>query len=144
MPASTEPTDFPPDLVSNFDRFCGLEIVEAGPEEVRARTPIKPELLQPTGVVHGGVYATIAEGIASLGSNLAVRERGQFSLGMSNLTSFMRSTVEGSINSVARRIHLGAGTSVWEVQMKDDDGRVCAVSRVTLALREPRARDGRP
>lgn len=129
----------PPALeVSSFDRHCGLELVEAGPDRVLAVAPVAPQLLQPTGVVHGGVYAAVAEGTASLGCNHAVRDRGQFALGMSNATSFMRPIAEGSIHAEARPVHLGSGTSVWDVELRDDAGRLCAVSRVTLALREVR------
>jgi len=122
--------------VSSFDRHCGLELVESGPDRVLGVAPVVPELLQPTGVVHGGVYAAIAEGTASLGCNHAIRDRGLFALGMSNTTSFMRPIAAGSIHAEARPVHIGAGTAVWDVELRDDQERLCAVSRVTLALRE--------
>jgi 1,4-dihydroxy-2-naphthoyl-CoA hydrolase len=132
MPAVLEP--------SNFDRHCGIELVEVDDSSVRAIVPVREELLQPTGVIHGGVYAAIAEGIASLGTNHAVHGRGQFAMGISNATNFVRPISSGSIHAVATRRHLGLTTSVWDVEMVDDKDHLCAISRVTLAVRSaPRA-----
>jgi 1,4-dihydroxy-2-naphthoyl-CoA hydrolase len=124
-----------PERVAAFDDHYGLELVESSPVLVRASVAVRPELLQPTGVVHGGVYAAIAEGVASLGTNVAVHAQGAFALGMSNATSFLRPVADGAIHVTARRRHLGRTTSVWDVEMADDGSRVCAVSRVTLAIR---------
>lgn len=121
--------------LSSFDRHCGVELVETSPDRVLAAAPVVPELLQPTGVVHGGVYAAIAEGTASLGCNCAIRDRGLFALGMSNATSFMRPVSAGKIHAEARPVHVGVTTAVWDVELRDDAERLCAVSRVTLALR---------
>lgn len=120
---------------SPFDRHCGLELVEQSANVVRATVPVRPQLLQPTGVIHGGVYAAIAEGIASLGTNFAVHERGAIAMGMTNSTNFLRPIGRGSINATARRLHLGSTSSVWDVEMNDEAGRLCATSRVTLAIR---------
>lgn len=126
--------------ISPFDRHCGLRLLAASGEEVTAELPVTPELLQPTGVLHGGVYAAIAEGLASLGTNHAVHSHGKVAMGMSNATSFMRPVASGSVHAEARRLHLGVTTSVWDVEMRDDGGRLCAVGRVTLAVRpRPRA-----
>lgn len=122
--------------ISPFDRHCGLRLLEASGERVTAELPVTPELLQPTGVLHGGVYAAIAEGTASLGTNHAVHSQGKVALGMSNATSFLRPIAAGSVHAEARRRHLGATTSIWDVEMRDDAGRLCATSRVTIAVRE--------
>jgi 1,4-dihydroxy-2-naphthoyl-CoA hydrolase len=122
---------------SPFDRHYGLEILEAGEELVRGRVPVRKELTQPSGVVHGGVYASIAEGLASLGTNVGVGESG-IGLGMSNHSTFLRPIGGGAIHGVARRRHRGRTTWVWDVELSDDEGRVCALSRVTVAVR-PRA-----
>ena len=102
---------------SPFDRHYGLEIDEATDEVVRAHVPVREHLLQPVGLVHGGVHAAIA------------------GLGMSNNSTFLRSIREGTIHATARRVHGGRTTWVWDVELKDDEGRLCAVSRVTIAVR---------
>jgi 1,4-dihydroxy-2-naphthoyl-CoA hydrolase len=120
---------------SPFDRHYGLEIVEAGEGLVRGRVPVREELKQPSGVVHGGVYASIAEGLASLGTNVGVAGDGDIGLGMSNHSTFVRPIAGGTIYAVARRRHRGRTTWVWDVEVSDDEGRVCALSRVTVAVR---------
>jgi uncharacterized protein (TIGR00369 family) len=120
---------------SPFDRHYGLEVEEAGDELVRARVPVEKHVTQPLGLVHGGVYASIAEALASLGTNIGVVPRGSVGLGMSNHSTFLRPISKGTVHAVARRRHRGRTTWVWDVEMTDDDERLCAVSRVTIAVR---------
>jgi 1,4-dihydroxy-2-naphthoyl-CoA hydrolase len=119
-----------------FDRLYGLEVLEWSDEEVRAQVRVRDELRQHAGIVHGGVFASIAESIASMGTWLAVRDDGNAALGMSNQTSFLRPIVDGTIHAVARRRHRGRTTWVWEVDISDDAGRLCALVRMTIAVRE--------
>jgi 1,4-dihydroxy-2-naphthoyl-CoA hydrolase len=121
--------------VSPFDRHYGLEILESSDELVRATVAVREHLTQPTGFVHGGVCAAIAEGLASLGTNHGVAAEGKFGLGMSNQASFLRPIGSGTIHAAARRRHRGRTTWIWDVELSDDDGRVCALSRVTVAVR---------
>jgi uncharacterized protein (TIGR00369 family) len=122
-------------LPSPFDQHYGLVIDEATEELVRAHVPVVEHVLQPVGLVHGGVHASIAEALASVGTNVGVVPDGNIGLGMSNNSTFLRSIREGTIHAVARRVHRGRTTWVWDVELTDDDGRMCAVSRVTIAVR---------
>jgi 1,4-dihydroxy-2-naphthoyl-CoA hydrolase len=123
-----------------FDRLYGLELLEVGAGEVRARVPVREEILQPFGLVHGGVYASMAESLASVGTAVAVMEQGMTAMGMSNNTTFLRSITAGTIHARGRPLHRGRTTWVWDVEISDDAGRLCAVSRVTIAVREARPR----
>lgn len=118
-----------------FDRLYGLEIDAISPEEVVAHVPIRPELLQPAGLVHGGVIASIAESLASLGTWLGVHEAGSTAQGLSNHASFLRPVLGETVHAVARRRHRGRTTWVWEVEVSDDQGRLCALVRMTIAVR---------
>src|SRR5437867_1224885 len=75
--------------VSPFDRHYGLEILDSSDELVRGRVPVREHLTQPIGIVHGGVYAAIAEALASMGTNHGVAAEGKLGLGMSNQSSFL-------------------------------------------------------
>jgi len=92
-------------------------------------------VLQPMGIVHGGVYATMAEGMTSEATFRAVYPDGNIAVGMSNQTSFLRPISAGKIHAEARRRHKGRTTWLWEVDFTDDDGRLCALTRVTIAGR---------
>ncbi len=124
--------------LTGFDAFYGLEILSANDEEVRARVAVRDELKQPGGLVHGGVFASIAESIASLATSAAVRADELSAQGLSNQTSFLRPITEGTIHAQARRRHRGRTTWVWEVDITDDEGRLCALVRMTMAVRQPR------
>jgi 1,4-dihydroxy-2-naphthoyl-CoA hydrolase len=125
----------PVDFTVGFDRLYGLEVLDVGEEEVRAQVKVRDDLRQPAGLVHGGVFASIAESIASLGTGVAVLRDGKTAQGMSNQTSFLRPIFDGTIHAVARRRHRGRTTWVWEVDISDDEGRLCALVRMTVAVR---------
>jgi uncharacterized protein (TIGR00369 family) len=101
---------------------------------------VRDELLQPFGQVHGGVYAAISETLASVGTMVVVVAQGSAAMGLSNQTSFLRPISSGTIHARALRRHRGRTTWVWDVEISDDEGRTCALTRMTIAVR-PR-RDG--
>ena len=126
----------PLDPSATFDALYGLELLSLQDDEVRGRVPVRDAIKQPYGLVHGGVYAATAEALASIGTAMVVRRDDKLAVGLSNNTSFLRPILEGSVNAVARRRHRGRTTWIWDVECSDDEGRVCAMSRVTIAVRD--------
>jgi 1,4-dihydroxy-2-naphthoyl-CoA hydrolase len=122
-------------LEGTFDSLVGLEVLEVTDEIARAQVRVRDELKQPMGLVHGGVYASIAESIASHATGIGVMREGKTAQGLSNQTSFLRPITEGTIHAVARRRHRGRTTWVWEVDITDDQDRLCALVRMTVAVR---------
>lgn len=118
-----------------FDALYGLELLELSDEAVRAQVPVADKIRQPFGLVHGGVMMAIAESLASVGTAVAVVPEGNAAMGLSNQTSFLRPIVEGTIHAVATRRHRGRTTWIWDVEISDDAGRLCALSRMTIAVR---------
>jgi 1,4-dihydroxy-2-naphthoyl-CoA hydrolase len=118
-----------------FDRLYGLELLALSESEASARVQVRDELKQPAGLVHGGVYAAIAESLASLATGFAVFPEGSVSMGLSNSTSFLRPVTAGTIHALATRLHRGRTTWVWDVRFSDDAGHLCAVTRMTIAVR---------
>lgn len=129
--------DFAPviPIHETFDALYGLQIGEVTAERVTATVPVSNRVRQPMGLVHGGVYASIAESITSMGTAQAVFADGMSAQGLSNQTSFLRPILEGTIHATATRRHRGRTTWVWEVDITDDAGRLCAVVRMTIAVR---------
>ena len=125
------------ELLQGFDRLYGLELLEVSAEEVRARVQVRDQLKQPFGLVHGGVYASLAESMTSLATGVAVFPEGSVSMGLSNSTSFLRPITAGAVHAHATRLHRGRTTWVWDVRFSDDAGRLCAVTRMTIAVRPP-------
>jgi 1,4-dihydroxy-2-naphthoyl-CoA hydrolase len=124
----------------SFIGVLGLEIDELVDVGLRtARLQVVPGVCQPMGIVHGGIYAAIAETLASMGTADGVLEQGKVPLGMSNNTSFRRPVREGSVHAEARAFHRGRTSWLWDVEMRNDAGKLCATSRVTIAVRDPLA-----
>jgi 1,4-dihydroxy-2-naphthoyl-CoA hydrolase len=115
--------------------LIGLEYLEAGPEEVRARLEVTDRVRQPVGLVHGGVFASMAESMCSAATWLGVRDEGMAAMGQSNNATFIRPITHGYVNAVARPRHRGRTTWVWDVEITDDDERLCAMVRMTVAVR---------
>jgi 1,4-dihydroxy-2-naphthoyl-CoA hydrolase len=121
--------------IRGFDRLYGLELLSVSDTEVTGRVAVREEVKQPAGLVHGGVYASIAESLASLATHLAVAPQGEMAMGLSNSTSFLRPVTEGVVNAVGKRLHRGRTTWVWDVTFTDALDRTCAVTRMTIAVR---------
>jgi 1,4-dihydroxy-2-naphthoyl-CoA hydrolase len=118
-----------------LDGTLGFETIEATRERARARVAVTDRVKQPFGLVHGGVYAAIAESLCSQATYAAVAADGMIAVGLSNQTSFMRPVLDGTVHAEATCRHRGRTTWVWEVDLTDDDGRLCALTRVTIAVR---------
>jgi 1,4-dihydroxy-2-naphthoyl-CoA hydrolase len=122
-------------LEETLDSHLGFEYFDIKEDSARGRFPVTNRVRQPFGLVHGGVYAALAESLASIATVAAVWDDGNVAVGLSNATSFVRPATEGNVNALATRRHRGRTTWIWDVDMTDDDGRLCATTRVTMAVR---------
>jgi 1,4-dihydroxy-2-naphthoyl-CoA hydrolase len=128
----------PEDAPSGFAGDIGVEWIDLDPDNARARIKVEERHLQHNGVVHGGVYASLAESISSASTYRAVRQNGEVAFGMANDTNFLRPITEGHVNAVAQPRQRGRTIWVWDVEMSDDEGRLCALTRMTIAVRPRR------
>ncbi len=119
-----------------LDSLLGLELLEMTDEFARGQLAVREELKQPAGLVHGGVYACVAETLASVATGVAVAAEGRMAMGLSNQTSFLRPITTGTLHAEATRKHRGRSTWVWEVEISDDQGRLCVLTRMTVAVRD--------
>jgi 1,4-dihydroxy-2-naphthoyl-CoA hydrolase len=122
-----------------FEVALGMTFTRASADEVEVEVPVRPDLLQPYGLVHGGVYSSIIETAASVGAALFAMRSGQTTVGLENTTSFLRAVRSGKLIAIARPLHRGRATQVWEVEVRNDEGKVAATGRVRLLCLEPGA-----
>ena len=120
---------------TNLGAFLGLEYGETGPEVATGRVAVTDRVRQPYGNVHGGAHAAIAESICSLATWRAVKDDGMVAMGQSNHATFIRPISQGHINARATVRHRGRTTWVWDCELTDDEGRICALVRMTIAVR---------
>ena len=132
-------------LERTLDGVVGTEVLEVTEDRARGRVRVTDRVRGPSGAVHSGVYAILAESIVSVAESVAVRGRGMVATGMSNLTDVREQIVEGCVNGEARRRYGDDKGCVWDVDFTDDRGRLCAVTRITVAIRpQPTDRLGPP
>jgi 1,4-dihydroxy-2-naphthoyl-CoA hydrolase len=119
----------------HFDELVGTEWLSDDPADARVRLPIRDELRQPFGLMHGGVMSTLVESICSKATAGAVWDEGMAAMGQSIDVSFIRPVTEGAVEVRARARHRGRTTWIWEAEVLNDAGKLCALSRMTIAVR---------
>ena len=121
-----------------FVRAAGLVLDDIGPTRVRGSIQIGTDHHTPWGIVHGGVYATAIESAASIGASAAVAADGQVAVGLTNTTHFLRSITEGRVVVEGTALNQGRTQQLWQVDVRDDDGRLLAHGEVRLQNVTPR------
>lgn len=130
----------PRGLHSHFDALVGTEWIDDDPANARVRVDLRDELRQPFGLMHGGVMSTLIESICSRATALAVHGEGLIAMGQSISVSFLRPITEGGATVAAKARHRGRTTWVWEAEVRDAEGRLCALAQMTIAVRPAPAR----
>ena len=111
----------------------GIEFLEVGDDFIRARVPVDTRTRQPYGLLHGGVSVVLGETLGSCGAAYACPE-GQRAVGLDINANHLRGATSGWVTGVARPVHMGRTTHVWQIDMSDDAGRLTCVSRITMAI----------
>ncbi|HEX3546992.1 MAG TPA: PaaI family thioesterase [Mycobacterium sp.] len=125
--------DVPAGLGKGFDNELGLTYLELTPDGGRARLQIHDKLLQIAGIVHGGVYCSIVESLASVSGGVWLAEHGGGTVvGVNNNTDFLRAISSGTVTAASTPIHRGRRQQLWLVTITDDNDRVVARGQVRL------------
>lgn len=126
-------TEVPAGIGNGFDNWLGLTYIEMTPDGGRARLEINDKLLQPWGIVHGGVYCSIIESLASVTAHVWLSENGGGTVvGVNNNTDFLRAIAAGTVTAVSTPIHRGRRQQLWLITITDDSERVVARGQVRL------------
>ncbi len=128
-------SDDPRGLLSHFDALLGTEWLDDDPDHARVRLPMRDELRQPVGLLHGGVISSLVESICSRATALAVMGDGMMAMGQSISVNFIRPVTQGHAEVKARARHRGRTTWVWDAEVLDSNGKLCALAQMTIAVR---------
>ena len=115
----------------------GIEFLEVGEDFLRARVPVDQRTQQPYGLLHGGVSVLLAETLGSCGAAFSNPD-GYRAVGLDINANHIKSATSGWVTGVARPVHIGRSTQVWQIDMHNDDGELTCVSRITMAILAPR------
>jgi uncharacterized protein (TIGR00369 family) len=120
------------DTAPAFLRAAGLEVGEATATRVTGTIAAGAEHHTPWGVVHGGVYTTAVESACSIGASLAVIDRGEYAVGLSNHTDFLRPHREGELRVTATPVQQGRTQQLWQCEIARADGKLVARGQLRL------------
>lgn len=128
-------------MAGPFEKSLGLVITTATPERVTGTVELDPQRhTQPFGIVHGGVYCSIIESLASVGAAINVMPD-KTAAGIENQTSFLRSIQGGLVTGVATPLQRGRQMHLWQVEIRDEEQHLIAHGRVRLVIRDNRPRE---
>ena len=131
-------TQVPAGLGDGFDNELGLTYLELTADGGRAQLEIHDKLLQPWGIVHGGVYCSIIESLASVSGHVWLSENGGGTVvGVNNNTDFLRALSSGTVTATSTPIHRGRRQQLWLITITDANDRVVARGQVRLQNLEP-------
>ena len=112
----------------------GIEFLEVGEDSLSARMPVDRRTVQPFGLLHGGASATLAETLGSMAGTLCLDPERNLVVGLEINANHIRSVRSGWVTGVARPLHIGSTTQVWEIRITDERGKLVCISRLTLAV----------
>lgn len=115
--------------------YLGIEFVEAGADFLIAKMPVDRRTNQPMGIVHGGATAALAETVASAAANYCI-EKGKVAVGLELNINHIRAVPSGFVLGIAKPLHLGKSTQVWEIKIQNGAGQLVSAARLTVAVIE--------
>jgi len=123
----------------NMDKHLGVEIIEIGDDYVVSKMPVNEKTKQPFGILHGGASCVLAETVGSIGANLILDNNKQIAVGLEINANHLGSVNNGFVYGKATAVHIGKSTSVWNIDISDDNGKRTCFCRFTAMNKEVNA-----
>ena len=117
----------------------GIEFLEVGDDYIKARMPVDHRTIQPFGLLHGGASVALAETLGSVAANLCVDREKKMCVGLEINANHIRPVTNGFVYGIARPIHIGASTQLWEIRIHNEQEKLVCVSRLTMAVLDKQA-----
>ncbi len=117
---------------NNIVSHLGIEFTEVGEDFLSGKMPVDERTRQPYGILHGGAHVVLAETLGSTAANLVLELGKAHAVGLDINSNHIKSIREGYVYGVAKPIHIGGATQVWEIKISDEDGVLLNISRLTM------------
>ena len=124
----------PNTLVSHL----GIEIIGLGEDYIEAKMPVDHRTHQPLGLLHGGASVALAETLGSVAATCCVDAKTQYCVGLEINANHVKSVREGFVYGIAKPIHIGRKTQVWEIKITNEQKQLVCISRITIAVIDKR------
>jgi uncharacterized protein (TIGR00369 family) len=117
-------------------RHLGIEITEVGTDHMTARMPVDHRTIQRIGILHGGASLALAETVGSIAASYCVDRNRFFIVGQEINANHLRPVREGEgyVYATAKPIHLGRTSQVWDIRIRNEEGKMVCISRFTVAV----------
>lgn len=112
----------------------GIEYLEIGDDFVKGRMPVDERTVQPFGILHGGASVLLAETLGSMAANCCLKDPNTVAVGLDINANHIRPVSGGWVYGIAKAIHIGSATQVWEIRLENEQGKVTCISRLTMAV----------
>lgn len=119
---------------NTFADYIGIQFTEYGDDYLKATLPVDHRTKQPLGLLNGGVSAALAETVASTAANYCVDQAKCYCVGLDVNANHLRPAVSGVVTAIAKPLHLGNKTQVWEIKIENEAGKLVCISRMTMAV----------
>ncbi len=117
----------------------GMVYEKISKDEMIATMPVNENTIQPMGILHGGASVALAETLSSVGAWLNVDEKKQIAVGLEINANHIRAVPMGqTVTGIAKPLHRGAQTHVWETRIMNEANKLVCISRCTLAILKKR------
>ena len=117
--------------------LLGMEFTEVGDDFIKARVPVDARTRQPYGILHGGVSVVLSETLGSCGAAYSCPPDHR-AVGLDINANHIKGATSGWVTGIARPVHRGRTTQVWQIDLSNDAGELTCVSRITMAVLAPR------
>lgn len=115
-------------------RHLGIEMVDISTDSMTARMPVDHRTIQRIGILHGGASLALAETVGSIAASYCVDRKLFFIVGQEINANHIRPVREGFVYATATPLHLGKSSQVWDIKIKNEEGKLVCVSRFTVAV----------
>ncbi|GAB7540639.1 hotdog fold thioesterase [Cupriavidus sp. CuC1] len=112
----------------------GIEFTEIGAASLSARMPVDRRTVQPYGILHGGASVVLAETLGSCAASLCLDSETQYCVGLDINANHVRAARTGFVTGTATPVHIGRTTHVWAIEIRNDEGKMVCVSRITMSI----------
>ena len=123
---------------NSLSQNLGIEITRLGEDFVEARMPVDSRTVQPYGLLHGGASVALAETLGSLAAHCTVNDQNKSCVGLEINANHLKSVRNGFVTGIARPLHVGQRTQVWEIKITNEQNDLVCVSRITMAVIDKR------
>ena len=132
-------TDYTVEGINDFSKNCmvghiGIQFTEIGADYLKAKMPVDKRTTQPFQVLHGGASVALAETMGSMGATMTIDINKQFCAGIEINANHIKAAKNGFVYGVAKPIHMGKKTHVWEIKISDEKNDLVCISRITVAI----------